>query len=68
MKPDVRDTVPSPCIKLCVVDRQSGLCAGCGRTLAEIGGWLRFSDEQRRAVMAELPSRLAALSDAMAVP
>jgi len=68
MRPDVRGTVPSPCIKLCVVDGQSGLCAGCGRTLAEIGGWLRFSDEQRRAVMAELPSRLAALSDAMAVP
>jgi uncharacterized protein len=68
MKPDVRGTVSSPCIKLCVVDGPSGLCAGCGRTLAEIGGWLRFSDDQRRAVMMELPARLAALSAAMAVP
>ena len=51
----------TPCIKLCVIDAVSGLCAGCGRSLAEIGGWLGFSDAERRAVMAALPARLAAL-------
>jgi predicted Fe-S protein YdhL (DUF1289 family) len=50
----------SPCIKLCVIDAASGLCTGCGRTLAEIGNWLRFSDAERRAIMSILPSRLAA--------
>ena len=57
-----RPTVLTPCIKVCVIDATSGLCAGCGRTLAEIGGWLGLSDDQRRAVMATLPGRLEALS------
>lgn len=55
----------TPCIRICVIDAASGLCAGCGRTLAEIGGWLGFSDSERRAVMAELPARLADLSAAV---
>jgi len=55
-----RPTVLTPCIKVCVIDATSGLCAGCGRTLAEIGGWLGLSDDQRRAVMATLAARLAA--------
>ena len=54
--------VLTPCIKVCVIDAVSGLCAGCGRSLAEIGGWLGFSDAERRAVMAALPARLAALA------
>lgn len=62
-----RSAVLTPCIKVCVVDAASGLCSGCGRTLNEIGGWLGFSDDQRRAIMAALPARLAALAGA-AVP
>jgi hypothetical protein len=57
-----RGVVLTPCIKVCVVDAASGVCSGCGRTLAEIGGWLGFSDDQRLAVMAVLQSRLAALA------
>lgn len=54
--------VTTPCIKLCVVDRESGLCAGCGRTLAEIGGWLALSEAERQAVVEVLPARLAGLA------
>ncbi len=54
--------VTTPCIKLCVIDRESRLCAGCGRTLAEIGGWLGFSEDERRAIIAGLPARLAGLA------
>ncbi len=61
-----RSAVLTPCVKVCVVDAASGLCSGCGRTLAEIGGWLGFSDDQRRAVMAALPARLAALESTAA--
>ena len=62
MEATPRYTVLTPCIKLCVIDTASGLCAGCGRSLAEIGGWLGFSDAERRAVMATLPARLTTLS------
>ena len=29
----------SPCNDICKIDRPSGLCIGCGRTLSEIGEW-----------------------------
>jgi len=55
--------IKSPCNKICAVDPASGLCVGCGRTLAEIEGWIRFSTEERARIMAELPRRLAAQAD-----
>jgi hypothetical protein len=47
----------TPCIKVCTVDRSSGACIGCGRTLAEIATWVRMSDAERRTVMARLAVR-----------
>jgi len=54
--------IETPCIKICVVDPETGFCIGCGRTRGEIGGWLGMSAEQRRGVMAELPERVATLT------
>jgi hypothetical protein len=54
--------IESPCVKLCVIDAATGFCAGCGRTGAEIGAWLGLSPDARRAVMAELPARLATVA------
>jgi predicted Fe-S protein YdhL (DUF1289 family) len=58
----------TPCTKVCVVDPRAGLCVGCGRTLAEIGGWAGYSDEERRRLMAELPRRLTALGPGPPTP
>lgn len=49
--------IESPCIKVCVIEAETGLCAGCGRTLEEIAGWAGMSAERRRRIMAELPGR-----------
>jgi len=49
--------IKTPCIKVCAVDGESGLCLGCFRTLQEVAGWSGFSDEDRDRLMAELPSR-----------
>jgi predicted Fe-S protein YdhL (DUF1289 family) len=51
--------IESPCVKLCDIDRTTGLCCGCGRTLAEIASWSSLSSSERRRVMAELPARKA---------
>lgn len=51
--------IRTPCIKVCVVDGESGLCLGCYRKLNEVAGWARLSDEQRDTILAELPSRRA---------
>jgi predicted Fe-S protein YdhL (DUF1289 family) len=49
--------VLTPCIKVCVIDPASGLCTGCGRTLAEIATWGGLEHAERRRIMAELPGR-----------
>jgi len=51
--------ISTPCIKVCIVDGKRGLCIGCGRTLAEIAAWGSLEEERRRAIMADLPRRLA---------
>jgi len=51
----------SPCISICVLDPDFELCEGCGRSLDEISQWSRMTEEQRRAVMVTLPSRLKQL-------
>ena len=56
-----RDEIESPCIKLCVVDPKTRQCAGCHRTIDEIGAWSQMKPEIRRAIMDDLPARGAAL-------
>jgi predicted Fe-S protein YdhL (DUF1289 family) len=56
---DRASPVESPCNKVCVIDAACGLCIGCGRTLAEIGGWISMTADERRRIMAELPARRA---------
>ncbi|RAK51576.1 DUF1289 domain-containing protein [Phenylobacterium deserti] len=51
--------IATPCIQVCAVDGESGLCLGCFRTLQEIATWSRLDDASRAAVMAELPARRA---------
>jgi predicted Fe-S protein YdhL (DUF1289 family) len=48
----------SPCIRVCILDPETGLCEGCGRTREEIGHWFRMSEEERLRIMAELPERM----------
>ena len=55
--------VSTPCVKLCQIDAASGLCLGCGRTLDEIGRWGALDEAARRALMAALPARLAAIAE-----
>jgi predicted Fe-S protein YdhL (DUF1289 family) len=49
--------IKTPCVQVCIVDNDSGLCLGCLRTLAEIAGWRRLTDAERDQVMAAAPQR-----------
>ena len=51
--------IKTPCVKVCVVDGESGLCLGCFRQLSEVAGWARLTDDERDAIMADLPDRRA---------
>ena len=57
--PELATPVPSPCINLCEMDPQSGLCRGCLRTIDEIMAWGSASDTVKRAVWAEIRRREA---------
>jgi predicted Fe-S protein YdhL (DUF1289 family) len=50
----------SPCVQVCTIHQPTGLCLGCGRTLAEIAGWVNMSPAERRSVMDTLPDRMSA--------
>lgn len=50
-------TVISPCISVCRINPTSRLCEGCRRTMGEIAAWLNYSEEEKQAIVAELPNR-----------
>ncbi|WP_368407146.1 DUF1289 domain-containing protein [Sulfitobacter sp. THAF37] len=57
-----RSEIESPCVKICVIHPDARLCTGCLRTTDEIARWSRMGADERRAIMAELPSRAGQLT------
>lgn len=58
----IATAIESPCTQACVVHPTLKLCVGCGRSLDEIANWINFDGAERAQLMAQLPSRLAAMS------
>ena len=56
--------ISTPCVKVCIVDGGTGLCLGCGRTLAEIAAWGGMDEGRRLSIMSELPARLIGVEPA----
>jgi hypothetical protein len=56
--------VETPCVNICLLDTETGLCVGCGRSIEEIARWSAMSDTERRAIMRELPARQGRLEEA----
>jgi predicted Fe-S protein YdhL (DUF1289 family) len=54
--------VPSPCVNVCQMAPETGLCQGCMRTIDEIVAWGSASDEVKRAVWAEIRRREAQIA------
>ncbi len=55
--PELQTPVPSPCINVCEMDKASGLCRGCMRTIDEIVAWGSAGDDYKRAVWKEIRRR-----------
>ena len=54
--------IKTPCIKVCGIDGESGLCMGCYRQLSEVAGWAKLTDDDRARIMAELAGRRERIS------
>jgi predicted Fe-S protein YdhL (DUF1289 family) len=50
----------SPCISVCQMDAEKGLCLGCYRTRREIAAWPSMSADEQSALLSELRTRRAA--------
>ncbi len=48
--------ISSPCIKVCIIE--SDYCIGCGRTLDEIGEWLKASDQRKKEIKDQCGKRI----------
>ena len=63
MNPEDQTPVPSPCINICRMEPNTGLCEGCMRTIDEIVAWGRADDDYKRSVWAEIRRREAQIFD-----
>ena len=50
-------SIPSPCIKVCQIDRATDFCLGCFRSIDEIRDWPILTLEQKTAVLARVDER-----------
>jgi uncharacterized protein len=64
----IESDVKTPCNRVCALHPISGLCMGCGRSVAEIAGWIGFDHKERAAIMERLPARLVAMTGSHVVP
>jgi predicted Fe-S protein YdhL (DUF1289 family) len=51
--------VDSPCINVCLMDDLTGLCQGCFRTLDEISGWSRATNDDKLVILVAVNLRRA---------
>jgi predicted Fe-S protein YdhL (DUF1289 family) len=49
--------IVSPCIGVCTLEADTGLCAGCLRTAEEIAMWRDTDNTQRLAILQRLKER-----------
>lgn len=56
-----RDEIQSPCIKVCTIHPDAGLCTGCLRSIDEITQWSKLTHADRAEVMEALPARRSQL-------
>ena len=46
--------IETPCIGICKIDHNKGICVGCGRTISEITNWINFNEFERKEIMIKL--------------
>jgi uncharacterized protein len=57
---NLRPPIETPCVSICEIDRPTGLCRGCGRSVPEIARWSKMTSPERRQIMDALPERMTA--------
>ena len=51
------DEIDSPCIDIYTIDRDSGECIGCGRTIEEVSNWANFDNLKKKQILENLNAK-----------
>jgi predicted Fe-S protein YdhL (DUF1289 family) len=57
------EDIPTPCISVCRVNAENGLCEGCFRTLGEISAWSRSTAANKRELWKTIMHRVKLVAD-----
>ncbi len=57
MSEGIEASVESPCNGVCTMDKVTGYCQGCFRTMDEINGWWGMEPSEQRQLLTELEKR-----------
>ncbi|MDI9334064.1 MAG: DUF1289 domain-containing protein [Cytophagales bacterium] len=49
--------VPSPCVSICQMSPQTGLCVGCLRTIDEIANWAALANDEKLHILQLIEQR-----------
>ena len=52
-----KKNIISPCIGICSIDPESGLCIGCLRSSYEISMWSQIDNQRALKIMKEIKNR-----------
>jgi len=52
-----RAEIESPCVQVCVIHPEAGLCTGCYRTIDEIARWSQMTPPERAEITQGLAAR-----------
>lgn len=55
-------SIPSPCVSDCGIDKSTGFCKGCFRTLEEIKEWKDMKNDDKKLVVELLHIRKSDIS------
>ena len=56
-----KEEVQSPCISVCTINEDTGLCVGCFRTIEEIEQWWDLAPAKQREIVEKASAREANL-------
>ena len=49
--------IKSPCLSICSIDKKTGLCLGCFRTLKEIALWPKLDNIKKKNIIIQIINR-----------
>jgi hypothetical protein len=57
----MQQKIISPCVDVCKIDKQTGFCKGCYRTIREITNWSKLNYDAQKDLLKTLKVRKSSI-------